>query len=715
MIDDHWQVWIDVGGTFTDCLATSPEGDTKRHKLLSSGATLGVCDSGSTPSCLVDPTRGKDPHDFWTGYRLQLFNEAGEFAEESRIAGFDRATATLKLVRRLAHPPCPGKAYAIISDEEAPLLGIRYLLGLRRTAPLPALAVRLGTTRGTNALLTRTGARTALVTTRGFGDLWEIGNQDRPRLFELNIRKKRRLFETVVEVDERVSATGEVLQAVDQAAVRRQLERLKSRGIESLAICLMHAYAFPQHEQLIAAIADKVGFANVSLSSAVAPVIKIIPRGDTAMADAYLNPVLRAYVSGLQHTLRTHERSRLRLLTSAGGLVGAEHFSGKDSILSGPAGGVVACARTAEAAGFKKAIGFDMGGTSTDVSRFDGKWGTVYETEKNGVRIAAPMLAIETVAAGGGSVCQFDGVKLVVGPASAGAEPGPACYGRGGPLTITDMNLALGRVLPEHFPFPLDERIVHHKLGHLAEHIKRVANHPYTPTQLAADFLKVANAGMSKAIESVSIAEGCDPREYVLVCFGGAAPQHACDVAEELGISRVLHHPDGGMLSALGMGLADVIRHGVQGVYEEFSAAALKRARQLVRVLSRQARQEVRAEGIPPSQIQVRKSLDLRYLGQDASLTIDWPADDDVVNSFHRAHAQLFGFADVRACTGNRGGAGRGDRSPGETATACAACSPRRAAIDGMAHVYFGDQSQWTPVYTNARTCCLATSWRDRH
>ena len=520
--------------------------------------------------------------------------------------------------------PVVGQPYELVCDEEAPIQGIRYLLGLGRDAAISPVVVRLGTTRGTNALLTRTGARTALVTTRGFGDVLRIGYQNRPRLFDLAIRKPDPLFSAVVEIDERIAADGTVLKAPNPEAVRAQLAALRGQAIESLAVCLLHAYVHPEHEQLIGRIARELGFSEISLSSRVAPLVKIVSRGDTTVVDAYLNPVLRAYIDGLRKALGP---GRLQILTSAGGLVDADSFVGKDSILSGPAGGVIGFSQVAQAAGFQRAIGFDMGGTSTDVSRFDGGYQREYETEKAGVRIVAPMMAIETVAAGGGSVCRFDGVKLMVGPESAAADPGPACYGRGGPLAVTDMNLYQGKILAEHFPFPLDRRVVDGQLQALCREIARATGRRYGPHELADGFLRVANAKMVQAIRTISIAKGADPRQYVLVAFGGAAGQHACAVARELGIRQVLCSPDAGVLSAYGIGMADVVRHRVAGVYQPYSEAALADLEAAFQRLAGEACDEVVQEGFARHQVEVHRLLDLRYRGFDSYLTIPEPGD----------------------------------------------------------------------------------------
>jgi 5-oxoprolinase (ATP-hydrolysing) len=636
MPDARWEFWIDVGGTFTDCLARAPDGSTHRLKLLSSGVTKGRVPAASTRDSIFDESRCDDPPEFWSGWQLAIVDENGTTLDTSEVVAFDRAASRLRL-RGLKHPPAPDAYYELRSPLEAPVVAIRYILGLPLAEPVPPIVLRLGTTRGTNALITRRGARTALVTTRGFGDVLEIGYQARPRLFDLTIRKPPLLAATAIEIDERVTHAGDVLVAPCETTVRQQLESLHAAGIESLAICLLHADRHPAHEQLVARLARAVGFAEVSTSHEVAPLPKIVPRADTTVADAYLSPVLREYVARLTASLLGSE---IRLLTSAGGLVSASDFRGKDSILSGPAGGVVGFSRAAQAAGFHTAIGFDMGGTSTDVARFDGCFELEYETEKAGARIVAPSMAIETVAAGGGSICRFDGTKLVVGPESAGAEPGPACYGRGGPLTVTDCNLLLGRLDAQRFPFPLDRRAAEGRLGQLAAE----ADSPYSLEELAAGLVRIANANMAAAIRLVTVAKGANPADYLLVAFGSAAPQHACAVARELGIRQVLVHPDAGILSALGIGVADVVRHRAIGVERSLDPPTLADVREQLALLERETRDEVRYEGVAEEQITATRSLDLRYQGIDSYLTIPWPADDDFATAFAAAHHERYGY-----------------------------------------------------------------------
>jgi 5-oxoprolinase (ATP-hydrolysing) len=643
-----WEFWIDVGGTFTDSFARAPDGRMTHYKILSSGTVKGAVGHGSSLDRILDPARTADPPYFWLGYRLRLLDAAGGTVHDTTVVKFNRDVGELQLAQPLSHAPAAGARYELSCASEAPLVAIRYLLGLPLEQPIPRVTVRLGTTRGTNALITRRGARTALVTTRGFGDILHIGYQNRPRLFELAIRKREPLFAAVAEIDERLDAEGRVLLAPDPRQIRQQLIALKEQGIESLAICLLHAFVRGDHEELVAEVARQAGFEEISISSQVAPLVKIVSRGDTTVMDAYLNPILRRYVRSLRDELPD---SSLRLLTSAGGLVDADHFVGKDSILSGPAGGVVGFSRVAAAAEFARAIGFDMGGTSTDVSRFDGRYELEFETEKSGVRVVAPMMAIETVAAGGGSICRFDGVKLVVGPDSASADPGGACYGRGGPLTITDVNFLLGKIPPERFPFPLDRDAAMARVEELIDEIVGAGGNRYEPLELAEGFVRVANASMAKAIGSISVAKGYDPRDYVLVPFGGAAGQHACAVAAELGVGQILHHPHAGLLSAYGIGLADVERRGVAGVYETLSPESFARLQTVFAGLEQTATEGVLAEGIARERIAVARSLELRYRGVEASLTIAC-ADEDgaerdcngLTEAFLAEHRQLYGY-----------------------------------------------------------------------
>jgi 5-oxoprolinase (ATP-hydrolysing) len=659
-----WEFWIDVGGTFTDCIARSPDDELITVKILSSGIIKGQVESIIENKRFSDSTRLGDPPAFWVGYKLRFLNEAGRVIHTAEVSDFDPATGTLTLAQPVPESTTPDTRYELSSGEEAPILAIRKVLGLRLDQRIPEVSVKLGTTRGTNALLERKGANTAFITTRGFRDVLLIGNQDRPRLFDLAIRKPQPLFEHTVEIDERLDAQGNVLIAPDEDCIRRQLMELKQTGVESVAICLLHSFANSEHEELVERIVRESGFTEVSTSSRLSPLIKIVSRGDTTVMDAYLNPILREYVqklrqsiSGAESRVKSREsragkrdsekdHSTLKIMTSAGGLVDADRFVGKDSILSGPAGGVIGFSRVAQQAGFEKSIGFDMGGTSTDVSRFDGSYELEYETQKAGVRVVAPMLAIETVAAGGGSVCQFDGVKLAVGPDSAGADPGPACYGRGGPLTVTDLNLFLGKILPSRFPFPLDQHAVENRLQSLCDHIaESPLGKRYTPRELAEGFLQIANANMVRAIRNISVAKGYDPAEYVLVTFGGAGAQHACAMARLLGIHEILIHPFAGILSAYGIGLADVRRFGERAVLKPYSSETLNELESSFGELEATVRDQVLAEGIPSERIRPPiRSLDMRYAGVEATITVACPDDGDYETRYETLHEQLYGY-----------------------------------------------------------------------
>ncbi|MFK7778559.1 MAG: hydantoinase B/oxoprolinase family protein [Gimesia sp.] len=638
-----WEFWIDVGGTFTDCIARSPENEFVPFKTLSSGITKGRIQQICNPTTIVDPSRQGDPAEFWQEYQIEFLNEEGQSAHSAQVTTFDTSTGALTFAPSLPANIKASTGYELSSGEEAPVLAIRWILGLKKSETISNVSVKLGTTRGTNALLTRNGARTAFITTKGFADVLLIGNQDRPRLFDLVIQKPEPLFETAIEIDERITAEGSVLVSPDPATIRKQFETLKTTGVKSLAICLLHSFANPAHEELVADIAQEVGFDEISVSSRLSPLIKIVSRGDTTVVDAYLNPILKDYIKKLRTPLKN---CNLKLMTSAGGLVDAANFVGKDSILSGPAGGVIGYSRVAEVAGFPNSIGFDMGGTSTDVSRYDGVYEREFETRKAGVRIVAPMLSIETVAAGGGSICGFDGIKLHVGPESAGASPGPACYGRGGPLTVTDLNLYLGKIIPSRFPFALDRTAVEHRLTQLCQ---QIATSPmgktYTPLELAEGFLQIANANMVHAIRNISVARGYDPADYVLVSFGGAGSQHACAIARALGIREILIHPYSGILSAFGIGQADVRRFGQQSVLKPWSAELKQELHSRFEQIDQGALEEVRAEGIPPDRIdEPQHSLEMRYLGTDATIQVLCQSGQDELSRFEQEHQRLYGY-----------------------------------------------------------------------
>jgi 5-oxoprolinase (ATP-hydrolysing) len=706
----RWQFWIDVGGTFTDCVARRPDGSVATYKLLSTGVYKGVIAAESSAATILDPERRHDPARFFDGFQFTAVRAGQVVDGPIRVARFDAAAGTLQLDRPLRAARGPGMTYELASGEDAPVTGIRWLLGKRLDEPVGPVEVRLGTTRGTNALLERQGAATALVTTSGFRDVLRIAYQNRPRLFDLDIRLPTDLYSEVVELNERMDAGGNVLLPIDSSEVRAKLAPLKDCGIVSLAVCLMNSYRNAAHERVVERIAHELGFEQVSVSTRLSPLQKIVPRGDTTVVDAYLTPIIRDYVASIAAKIPD---GSLKLMTSAGSLADAGRFVGKDSILSGPAGGVVGYAHVARNAGFERAIGFDMGGTSTDVSRFDGEYERRYEMEVNdptsgrGVRVVAPMLAIETVAAGGGSICWFDGQKPVVGPRSAGANPGPASYGRGGPLTVTDVNLFLGKVLPRHFPFPLDRAAVEARLDQLIDAIDLATGQRYTREKLAAGFTAIANANMVAPIKKISIARGYDARDYTLVSFGGAGAQHACAIARELGMRRILLNRLAGVLSAFGIGMADVSKFGERAIGERYEASngALQtgqhaRLNALCDEMAAELRQQVLAEGIPPDRVaRARRLLDLRYVGQDSCITVAEPADGDYRAEFERLHRQLYGFTfpdraiEIHAVRVEV--RGETDKPP----VTRRAAAPHRPAPNEFAEAYFDGRYWPTSVY----------------
>jgi len=535
---------------------------------------------------------------------------------------------------------------------DAAVEGIRRLLRLQPGEPiLPAQVecVKMGTTVATNALLERKGDRTVLVTTRGFRDALRIAYQNRPRLFDRHIVLPELLYERVVEADERVGAHGDVVWPLDQAALRRDLLAAFDAGIASCAIVFMHGYRFSAHEQAAAKLARAIGFTQVSVSHEVSPLMKLVSRGDTTVVDAYLSPILRRYVDQVGAQM---PGVRLFFMQSSGGLTEAHHFQGKDAILSGPAGGIVGMVRTAVAAGHRKVIGFDMGGTSTDVSHYAGEFERAFETQVAGVRMRAPMMSIHTVAAGGGSILQFDGARLRVGPESAGANPGPASYRRGGPLAVTDANVMLGRIQGAHFPKvfgpaanePLDRDGVIARFTALAADVRRDTGRETTPESLAAGFVQIAVQNMANAIKRISVARGYDVTQYTLQCFGGAGGQHACAVADALGMTRVFVHPLAGVLSAYGMGLADQIAMREGSVELPLDGTGLAAAQSRLNELGAAARDELLAQGVPSATIEMRLRIHVRYQGTDTALVVDFGTIDAVRAAFEAAYRQRFAF-----------------------------------------------------------------------
>ncbi|HET7546233.1 MAG TPA: hydantoinase B/oxoprolinase family protein [Usitatibacter sp.] len=613
----QWQFWIDRGGTFTDIVARKPGGELVTHKLLSE-----------------NPDQYRD----------------------------------------------------------AAIAGIRHLMGVARGEPIPVEqidAVKMGTTVATNALLERKGEPTALFITRGFRDLLRIAYQNRPRIFDRHIKLPELLYAKVVEVDERMGAHGDIVRPLDEAAARAQLAATKAEGFDSIAIVFLHGYRYPAHEARVAELAREAGFAQISVSHIVSPLMKAVSRGDTTVVDAYLSPILRRYVEQVAGELGGHASPsldhrpvsgpRLMFMQSNGGLTDAMRFQGKDSILSGPAGGIVGMVATATAAGFDKVIGFDMGGTSTDVSHYAGELEREFETLVAGVRMRAPMMSIHTIAAGGGSILHFDGQRQRVGPDSAGANPGPACYRRGGPLTVTDCNVMLGKIQPAHFPHvfgergnqPLDAVRVKDEFAKLAREIESATGTAQDPHAVAEGFLRVAVANMANAIKFISVQRGHDVTEYTLACFGGAGGQHACLVADELGMKRVYIHPFAGVLSAYGMGLAEV-----RALREEAVERRLDQALDDIlgksRRLGEQAMQELEWQGAALSRLERR--VHLKYEGTDTSLVVPLGSVEEMRAEFERLYARRFSFlmrsralvAEAVSVEAIGGGTSASARKPGE-------------------------------------------------
>jgi len=536
---------------------------------------------------------------------------------------------------------------------DAPLEGIRRILGLAIEEGIPADKIdhiKMGTTLATNALLERKGAPVGFLVTEGFADLLEIGYQDRPDLFALNIEKPEMLYTIVREVPERILANGTQRNSLVEKAVRAALVDFHMAGVDSVAVLMLHSFAYPKHERRIGELVEEAGFKHVSLSHEVVGEIKAVGRGDTTVADAYLTPILRRYVGNLRSNLG--EDVSLQFMQSNGGLTDAEAFSGKNAILSGPAGGVVAYAHVSHRAGFDKVIGFDMGGTSTDVSRFDGQYDRVFETQVAGVRVKAPMMAIETVAAGGGSILRYENGRMQVGPKSAGAYPGPACYRNDGPATVTDANLVLGRIQPQYFPACfgletdqlLDGDASQKRLEEITQQIELETKQSLTIEEVALGFIRIADENMVKPIKEISVAKGYDVQEYALNSFGGAGAQHACAVSTLLGINTILLHPYGGVLSAYGMGMADSILPQVHSVLEKMNDQSLHDVRNVFKKMETAGEKILYADGFKKSAVRHDRSLDLRYKGVDAYLNVRIERDTDARREFEVLHERRYGF-----------------------------------------------------------------------
>jgi 5-oxoprolinase (ATP-hydrolysing) len=632
-----WKIWIDTGGTFTDCVAVDPRGTIHRCKVLSNGSLRdrveGVDDDGGI--------RLRDaaslPPGLLTGFRLAVLG-GGDLGE---VVAHDVVTGRIRLTGDAVSGLAEGLAVELLSGEEAPLLAARLITGTGLSDQLPPIAMRLATTRGTNALLERRGARTVHFTTEGFEDLLRIGDQHRPDLFALHIERPAPLPEEIVGVRERLACDGRVLVALDREAVQHRIHEARARGFRCASVTLLHSHRNPAHELELEEMLLAAGFEDVARSSALSPFQGLLRRSQTSAADAYLGPVISDYLEAVDRGLGPLRRS-LHVMTSAGGLVTPETFRSTDSLLSGPAGGVVGAAITGRQFGVEKVIAFDMGGTSTDVARFDGDFEYVFSHQVGAVTLATPALAIETVAAGGGSICRVEQGRLAVGPQSAGASPGPASYGAGGPLSLTDVNLLLGRLVPERFPIPIDFEAAGARFEDLR--LELGEGGAGRDEDILEGLLRIADERMAEAIRHISVRKGLDPAGYSLVAFGGAGGQHACRVADLLGIEEVLLPADAGLLSAVGLGHA---------VVERFAQREVLRPLDDVDGLLEGWLEELEAEAVAALAVEgvveehvdaARRIVELRYLGQDAVLEIEPKAGADLGRAFEEAYFELFSY-----------------------------------------------------------------------
>lgn len=631
-MDKKWQIWIDTGGTFTDCIAFDPNGDKHTLKVLSSGRLRGqlLKKTGIRQYKFSDKWNLK--HDIFRGYTFQLL---GQKHTACKVESIDFANHTMSLSQDL---PLPQSAdFEITAHEEAPVLAARLMTQTPLHGTMPLLDMRLGSTKGTNALLESKGAQVTFLVTKGLKDLLVIGTQQRPHLFQLAIPEAEQLYAAVIEVDERLDADGEVIQALAKTEQNRVIQSIRT---EAVAIAFMHAYKNPVHERQMGHALSEAGHTYISLSHALAPTIKILPRAQTALVNAYLNPVITQYLGNIQEKLAAAE---LLVMTSAGGLVKASLFQPKNSLLSGPAGGVVGAAKIAEQLGCTNILTLDMGGTSTDCARYDGKFDYQFLTRIGPVTFLSPALAIETVAAGGGSICYFDGNKLTVGPESAGASPGPACYGAGGPLTITDVNLLLGKLEPSAMGIPINIQAAEEALHKIRSQMERETETGYSPRELLRGFEKIANEKMADAIRRISIAKGFDPKAYALLAFGGAGGLHACQIAELLEIETIILPHEGGLLSAYGIGHARIERLAEKQVLELLENYYQK-IDGVVQSLSAEAFSQLQQEGFQEEEIEiVHAFVYLRFKGQESTLEIEYKNKAALLPTFREKYLALFG------------------------------------------------------------------------
>jgi 5-oxoprolinase (ATP-hydrolysing) len=633
-----WQLWVDTGGTFTDCLARDPQGREHRAKALSSGSVRARVAARSTDRLTLEGTWDL-PDDFFRGFKLI------HQGEELTVTGWLARSRELRFGHNLPSAMQAGALIELRSAETAPALAARLVTRTPLEQALPPIQLRFATTRGTNALLEGKGAPTALFITKGFGDLLRIGTQQRPDLFAVVPSRPKPLHGPVVEVTERTDAAGNEVLPLLVESVRTAAEAVLAKGIQSAAICLMHSWRDPSRERQLADFLISLGFTSVSCSAELAPFIKLLPRAETAVVDATLAPVMQTYLDRLSQSFK---QGSMLIMTSAGGLTQRASYRAKDSLLSGPAGGAVGAAAAARQAGLRRIISFDMGGTSADVARWSGQWDYLFQHQVGPARVFAPSVKIETVAAGGGSICGFDGVGLYVGPESAGSEPGCACYGAGGPLTLTDVNLLLGRLAPERFGIPIFPEASRQRLQETLDAIVAAGGKSPTEAELLEGFLEIADERMADAIRKISAREGYDPAEHALVAFGGAGGLHACGVARRLGIRTILFPQDAGLLSARGLRDAAVERFAERQILRPLTELSRDLPR-LARELLGEARRSLIAEGFDPAQVRARRvEVELRFAGQDATLTLPFRQFGGLAEEFGRTFVARYGYAPVK-------------------------------------------------------------------
>jgi 5-oxoprolinase (ATP-hydrolysing) len=628
-LEKKWKIWIDTGGTFTDCLSIDPENNLYRLKLLSSGKLRGTIKS-CTGSVLVVSVSWPATDDIFEGYKIKI---KGIRHKVFTVVDSDLSSGKISIDQ--APGELDDREFELYSGEEAPIVAARLVTKTKLSGQLPELEMRLGSTKGTNALLERNGSPVIFLTTKGHGEMLKIGTQQRPDLFALNVIKPAPIYSEVIEVDERILAGGQI----ENQLSPQSIEKLKAQCLESkqgaFAIALLNSYKNPEHELQVEELLRNLGHEYVSVSSKLVNEIGILTRSQTTVVNAYLSKTIEDYLAGVKNSL---VEGSLKVMTSAGGLVNYSSFLPKDSLLSGPAGGVVGCASIAKAFSISKILSFDMGGTSTDVSRYAGGFDYNFTTEINHIAINSPTLAIETVAAGGGSICSFDGYKMAVGPESAGASPGPACYGNDGPLAITDINLLLGRVDDSNFSIPLNKDAA--KKAFLDIRAKMTGH--ISDQEVLNGFIRIANEKMAEAIRKISIGKGYNPTEYTLLAFGGAGGQHACSIAALLNIQRVLIPYDAGLLSAFGMGKAEIERFVTHQMLKPLADVQGKLVEKFEEMAS-QAFDQLKTEGFEKDRIYIRnKFVYLRFQGQESTLEVEF--DDTILSSsFEKIYRERYG------------------------------------------------------------------------